>query len=326
MDHRSHNVVLFVTSAFALFLLASETLYAQYPTRQVRIIVPTAPGGGNDLVARLFAQRFSERFGRPVIVENRTGAGTMIGNEVVAKSKPDGYTLLMAPAALAIIPALVKQVPYDTRRDFASIMHVASLPSLVTIHPSVPVRTVKEFMSFARTRPGQIFYGSAGHGTQPHLAVELFSTMAKIKLVHVAYKGTTPGLTDLVSGQIALMSGNMPQMLPMVRSGKVHALGVTTLSRSNAAPDIPAIAESGLPGYDAPQWYGFFAPAGTPREVIDRLNKEALSLLQEPEIRKRLAADGAEIVASTPEQFSAFYLAELDKWAKVARLAGIKVE
>jgi len=298
----------------------------QYPARQVRIIVPTAPGGGNDLVARMFAQAFSERFGRPVIAENRTGAGTMIGNDLVSKAKPDGYTLLMAPAAIAIIPALNKNVPYDTAKDFAAITHVASLPSVIVIHPSLPVRTIKEMIAFARARPGQVFYGSAGYGTQPHLTVELLASMAKIKMVHVAYKGTTPGLTDLLTGQIALMAGNMPQMLPHVRGGRLRPLGVTTANRSSAAPDIPTVAEAGLPGYESPQWYGFFAPAGTPRGIIDRLNAAALAVLQNPENRRRLAATGAEVVASTPEEFAAFFIAEIRKWAKVAKEAGIRME
>ena len=311
-----------VLSGTSCPVLAQE----QYPARQVRIVVPTAPGGGNDLVARMFAQAFTERLGRPVIAENRTGAGTMIGNDVVAKAKPDGHTLLMAPAALAIIPALNRNVPYDTRKDFAPITHVASLPSIIAIHPSLPVRNVKEMIAFARGRPVQVLYGSAGHGTQPHLTIEHFSSMAKIRMVHVAYKGTTPGLTDLLAGQIALMAGNMPQLLPHVRAGKLRALGITTATRSEAAPDIPSIAEAGLPGYESPQWYGFFATAGTPRDIIARLHKESVAVLQDPENRKRLAASGAEVVASTPEKFAAFFHAEIDKWAKVAREAGLRAE
>lgn len=313
--------------ALALGILPAAVLaQEQYPSRQVRIIVPTAPGGGNDLVARMFAQGFTDKLGRPVIAENRTGAGTMIGNDIVAKAKPDGYTLLMAPAALAIIPALNKNVSYDTAKDFAPIMHVASLPSVIAIHPSLPVKSVKDMIAFARGKPGQVLYGSAGFGTQPHLTIELFSSMAKIKMVHVAYKGTTPGLTDLLAGQIALMAGNMPQLLPHVRAGKLRALGVTTATRSEAAPDIPTIAEAGLPGFESPQWYGFFAPAGIPRDIIARLHKEAVAVLQQPENRKRLAASGAEIVASTPEQFGKFFQAEINKWAKVAKEAGISAE
>lgn len=298
----------------------------QYPSHGIRIISPTAPGGGNDLVARMLAQRLSDRFGVPAVAENRTGAGTVIGNDIVAKSKPDGYTLLLAPAALVISPAMYKKMPYDAARDFAPITQAASLPAIIVIHPSVPAKTVKDMIALARARPGQFFYSSAGHGTQPHLSMEMFASMAKVKMTHVAYKGTTPALTDLIAGQVALMAGNMPQLLPQVRAGRVRALGVTTAHRVAAAPDIPTIAEGGLPGYESVQWYGLFAPAHTPREIVERLNKETIAMLQTPQVRERLAADGAEIVGSTPEAFATFYLAELAKWAKVVKEAGIKPE
>jgi tripartite-type tricarboxylate transporter receptor subunit TctC len=297
----------------------------QYPSRGIRIVVPTAPGGGNDLVARMLAQRLTDRFGVPAVAENRTGAGTVIGNDIVAKSKPDGYTLLMAPAAIVISPAMYKKMPYDAAKDFAYIMHIATVPAIIAIHPSVPAKSVKDMIALARARPGQFFYASAGHGTQPHLTMELFASMAKIKMNHVPYKGTTPGLTDLIAGQVALMAGNMPQLLPQVRAGRLRALGVTTAHRAAAAPDIPAIAE-GLPGFESVQWYGLFAPAHTPREIIERLNKETLAMLQTAQVRERLAADGAEIVGSTPEAFAAFYLADLAKWAKVVKAAGIQPE
>jgi tripartite-type tricarboxylate transporter receptor subunit TctC len=274
----------------------------------------------------MLAQSFSERFGVPVVAENRTGAGTVIGNDIVAKAKPDGYTLLMAPAALAITPTMYKKMPYDAAKDFAPISHIAVLPALVTIHPSVPAKSAREMIALARAKPGEFFYGSAGHGTHPHLTMELFASMAKIKMVHVAYKGTTPGLTDLLTGQIALMAGNMPQMAPLVRSGRVRALGVTTAQRTPAEPDIPTIAESGLPGFESVQWYGFFAPAQTPRDIIAKLNKEAVAVLTTPDSKQRLAADGADIVASTPEAMAAFYKQELIKWADVVRAAGMQPE
>jgi tripartite-type tricarboxylate transporter receptor subunit TctC len=305
---------------------AAAHAQSQYPTRGIRIVVPTAPGGGNDMVARLLAQGLSERFGRPVVAENRTGAGTVIGNDIVAKSKPDGYTLLMAPAALAINPAMYKKMPYDAAKDFAPITQAATLPSLITVHPSLPVKSVKDMIAFARARPGEVLYGSAGHGTQPHLTIELFASMAKVRMVHVAYKGTTPGLVDLLAGQIAMMAGNMPQKIPHVRSGRLRALGVTTAKRTPAAPDLPTIAESGLPGFESAQWYGVFAPAGTPREVIELLNREIVAILKLPENRERLAGDGAEVVGSSPEAFATFYRAELEKWAKVVRTAGVTAE
>ena len=316
----------------ALALLAlgaiSADLFAQstYPSRPMRIIIPTAPGGGNDLVGRMLAQAFSERFGVPVVPENRTGAGTVIGNDIVAKSKPDGYTLLMAAGALAVTPAMYKKMPYDAARDFMPITQAASVATLIAIHPSVPASSTREMIALARARPGEFLFGSAGHGTQPHLSMELFATMAKIKMVHVAYKGTTPALTDLLAGQVAIMAGNMPQLLPFVKNKRLRALGVTTPKRSAAEPDIPTIAETGLPGYESVQWYALLAPANTPRDVVDRLNKETVAVLRLPQNRDRLAADGAEVVGSSPEAFAAFYQAELVKWAKVVRDAGIKAE
>lgn len=312
--------------AIAFFIHGSAFAQTQYPTRTIRIVVPTAPGGGNDLTARMLAQAFLERFGVAAVAENRTGAGTVIGNDIVAKSKPDGYTLLFAPAALAITPTMNKKMPYDAAKDFAPITQAASLPALITVHPSVPARSVKELIALARPRPGQLFYGSAGHGTHPHLTMELFASMAKIKMVHVAYKGTTPGLTDLLAGQISVMAGNMPQMIPLARSGRVRALGVTTATRAPAAPDIPTIAEQGLAGFESVQWYGLFAPAQTPRDIIERLNKETITALRTSQNRDRLAADGAEVVGSSPEAFAAFYRSELAKWAQVVRNAGIKPE
>ena len=316
----------FVVIATFVGLHIAAHAQTQYPTRTIRIIIPTAPGGGNDITGRMLAQGFSERFGVPAVPENRTGAGTVIGNDIVAKSKPDGYTLLLAPAALAITPTMNKKMPYDAAKDFAPISQAATLPTLITIHPSVPARNVKEMIALARARPGEFFYASAGHGTQPHLTMELFAAMAKIKMVHVAYKGTTPGLTDLLAGQVAVMAGNMPQMIPFVRSRRLRALGVTTARRTAAEPDLPTIAESGLPGFESVQWYGFFAPAQTPRDIIERLNKETIAILRTSQNRERLAADGAEVVGSTPEAFATFYQAELVKWAQVVKDANIKPE
>jgi tripartite-type tricarboxylate transporter receptor subunit TctC len=314
-------------AAVVLAVFASGALaQTAFPSRSMRIIIPTAPGGGNDLVGRALAQGFTERFGVTVVPENRTGAGTVIGNDAVAKSKPDGYTLLMAAGALATGPGMYKKLPYDPAKDFAPITQAASVATLVAIHPSVPANTTKEMIALARSRPGQILFGSAGHGTQPHLSMELFAIMANIKMVHVAYKGTTPGLTDLLAGQLTTMAGNMPQLVPFVRAKRLRALGVTTPSRAAAEPDIPTIAESGLPGYESVQWYGFFAPANTPREIIDKLNKEAIAILRAPQLRERLAGDGAEVVGSSPDAFGAFYQAELVKWAKVVKDAGIKPE
>jgi tripartite-type tricarboxylate transporter receptor subunit TctC len=326
-SHRGHTVAVALCAVAATAGWQAEAAaQGQYPSRSIRIVVPTAPGGGNDLVARLLAQRLTDRFGVSAVAENRTGAGTVIGNDIVAKSKPDGYTLLIAPAAIVISPSMYKKMPYDAAKDFTQICHIASLPAVLVVHPSVPVKTVKDMVTLARAHPGEFFYASAGRGTHPHLTMELFATMAKIRMNHVAYKGTTPGLTDLIAGQVALMAANMPQLLPQVRAGRLRALGVTTAHRAAAAPDIPTIAESGLPGFESVQWYGLLSPAHTPREIVERLNKETVAMLQATAVRERLAADGAEIVGSTPEAFAAFYMADFAKWSRVAKAAGIQPE
>src|ERR1019366_469550 len=317
-----------VLSALLVMFALQYDAVAQsaYPARTIRIIVPTASGGGNDMVARLIAQGLSERLGRQVIAENRPGAGTIVGTELVAKSPADGYTLLMAPAAFVTVPLTNKKAPYDAVRDFAPITQAASLPSLVVVHPSVPATSVKEMIALAKAKPGQILFGSAGLGTQPHLSMELFASMANLRMIHVPYKGSSPGLVDLLAGQLAIMAANMPQTIPYVRAGRLRALGVTTASRVAAAPEIPTIAESGLPGYESVQWFGLLAPAGTPREIIARLHKESIAILRMPENIARLAADGAEVTTSSPEEFAAFIRAENAKWAKVVKAAGIQPE
>lgn len=309
-----------------IVLMSHAHAQSAFPSRAMRIVIPTAPGGGNDLVGRLLAQWLSERYGVAVVAENRTGAGTVIGNDIVAKAKPDGHTLLIAPAALVITPTMHQKMPYDAAKDFAPVTQLASLSALIVVHPSLPVKSTKEMIGLARAKPREIFFGSAGHGTQPHLTMELFSSMANVKMVHVAYKGTTPALTDLMAGQVSILAGNIPQLLPMVRAGRLRPLGVTALRRAPAAPDIPTIAESGLAGFESLQWYGLFAPATTPRDIVERLNKETIAMLRVPQTRERLAADGADVVGSAPEAFAAFYHDELRKWAKVVRDAGIKAE
>lgn len=312
-------------SAAILLLAAPWPLFAQtgYPSKVVRIIVPTSPAGTNDMLARLIAQALSERLGRQFIVENRTGAGTMVGGEVVAKSQPDGHTLLMGLSTLAINPATYRRVPYDALRDFAPITQVAYTPNLMIVHPSVPAKSVKELIALARSRPGEILYASSGHGTNPHLTMELFATQAGIRMVHVPYKSSIPSLIDLIAGQVAIMTSPMPQSIVHVRSGRVRALGVTTPVRVGVAPEIPTIQESGLPGFESVQWYGLLAPARTPPAIVDRLHQEVATILRSADVRARLAGDGAEPVASPPEAFAAFIKAETLKWAAVAKAAGI---
>jgi tripartite-type tricarboxylate transporter receptor subunit TctC len=297
-----------------------------YPTRSIRLVVPSSPGGGTDISARIIAPKLSEYLGQQIVVDNRPGAGTMIGGEIVSRAAPDGYTLLMGVSTLAINPAMYKKMPYDALRDFAPISQAVSLPNVVVSHPSVPAKNVKELIALAKVRPGQLTFASAGVGTSPHLSMELFLVMAGLKMVHVPYKGSGPGAVDTVAGHVALMAPNMLTALPYIRSGRLRAFGVTSAKRSAGADDIPTIAEAGLPGYEAVQWYGVLAPAGTPRPVIDRLHAEVAKALQQREVREKLSTDGAEAVGNTPEQFGAYIKAETDKWAKVVKAAGIKPE
>ena len=328
----SHLQYRFALSASVLLAstlaVAHAGAWAQsdYPNRAVRIIVPTAPAGGNDTVGRVIAQGLSERWGKQVVVDNRAGASTMIGGEMAARSAPDGYTLLMGVSTLAINPATFKKVPYDALRDFAPITQAVFVPNLMMVHPSVPAKTVKEMIAFTRARPGQVLMASAGFGTNPHLSMELFASMAGLRMIHVPYKSSTPGIIDLIAGHVAIMSPNMLQSIPHVRAGRLRALGVTSAARAASAPDIPTVAEGGLPGYEAVQWYGLLAPAGTPRAIIARLHAETVATLRAPESAKRLAGDGAEVIAGTPEEFAAFIAAETVKWAKVVKAAGIQPE
>ncbi len=250
----------------------------------------------------------------------------MIGSELVAKSPPDGHTLLMGLSTLAINPATYRTVPYDALRDFAPITQVAYTPNLMIVHPSVPARSIKELIALARAGPGEILYASSGHGTNPHLTMGLFSTQARIRMVHVPYKISIPSLVDLIAGQVATMTSPMPQSIAHVRAGRLRALGVTSANHAAAAPDIPTIQESGLPGFESVQWYGLLAPARTPPDIIDRLHKEVAAILRTPDTRDRLAGDGAEPVVSLPDAFAAFIKAETVKWASVAKAAGITPE
>ncbi len=310
--------------------LAGITLPAQaqttYPTRAVRLIVPSSPGGGTDISARILAPQLTQFLGQQVIVENRPGAGTMIGGEAVARAAPDGYTLLMGISTLAINPAMYKKVTYDALKDLAPISQAVSLSNVLVIHPSLPARNVKEFVAFVKARPGQINFASAGVGTSPHLSMELLLVLAKLNMVHVPYKGSGPGVTDLVAGHVPVMMPNMLSAQPHIKSGRLRALGVTGTKRAPGAEDIPTIAEAGVAGYEAVQWYGVLAPAATPRDIITKLHAGVVRALQNPEVRQRLLNDGAEPVGSSPEEFAAYLRSETTKWAQVIKAAGIKPE
>jgi len=299
---------------------------AEYPERQIRIISPSAPGGASDLVGRILAQGLSERWGRPAFVENRPGASTMLGGDIVAKSTPDGYTLLVGISTLAINPSTFKNVPYDVLRDFAPITQAVSVPNMLIANPSLPVKSIKELVALAKRRPGEVLYASAGQGTSAHLTMELFATVAGIRMMHVPYKSQGPGLIATIAGEVSLMGSSVTTALPALRGGRVRALGITSARRTAIAPDIPTVAEQGLPGFEAGNWFGLLAPAGTPPEIIAKLSREAVAILQAPAAKQRLEGEGAEVVASRPEQFAAFIRQETAKWAKVVKAAGIQPE
>lgn len=308
-------------------LLTAALAHAQsYPSKVVRIVVPSTSGGGADTMARLLAHHLSERWGRQVVVENRTGASNMIAYEFVAKSPPDGHTLLAGISTLAINPSTQKRVPYDAQRDFAPITHAVSIPNLLMVHPSLPAKNATELAAVARARPGQILYGSGGHGTNNHLVVELFGAMTGTKLTHVPYKNSGPAMIDTVGGHLMVFATNMILAVPQVRAGRLRAIGVTSLARAPGASDMPTLDESGLKGFEAVQWYGLLAPANTPRDIIDKVYRDASAILRSPEVGARMTSDGAIVVASTGEQFAAFIKSETAKWAKVVKAAGIVPE
>jgi tripartite-type tricarboxylate transporter receptor subunit TctC len=312
-------------TAFAVLVLltcfaAAPDLHAQqYPIKPVRIIVPYTPGGGVDIMARIFAAKLSERLGSQFIVENRAGAGTIIGTEAVARATPDGYTLLFANPALAATPALVDKVPYDTLKSFASIGMAGASFNVLVVHPSLPVKTVRDLVALAKAKPGELNYASAGTGSAIHLAMELFQSTSRIELIHIPYKGASPAITDVLGGQVPLMFATTPPAVEYMKTGKLRALGVSSARRLDVLPAVPTIAESGYPGFEVNNWYAFVAPAQTPRAVITKLNAEIVSILALPDVRERVAALGNETQSSTPEQFDERLRKEIALWRDVFR-------
>jgi len=298
-----------------------------YPARPIRFVVAFPPGGGTDIIARSIAQKLAERLAQQVVVDNRPGAGGNIGTDIVAKSAPDGYTMLMGSAGpLAINASLFASMPFDPVRDLAPVTLAASTPNVLVVHPLLKAATVNELIALARARPGGINFASSGHGTPAHLAGELFNSMAGVKMVHVPYKGAAPALADLLGGQVQLMFSTMPPALPHVKDGKLRALAVTSLKRSRATRDLPTVDEAALPGFEANTWHGVVVPAGTPAIIITRLNREIVAILHLHDIVERLSGQGAEALGSTPEEFAAYIRSETVKWAKVVRESGAKAE
>ena len=309
-------------------MLAAASAHAQsFPTRPIRIIVPSTPGGSVDMLARTIGMRMSEHWGQQVVVDNRSGAGGVIAGELTAKAAPDGYTLIMATiASMATNVSLTRNLPYDPVRDFAPVSHVASQQIVLLANAGFAARTIPELIAMAKAKPGQIAFATAGNGTGGHLAGELLKILAGIDLTHIPYKGSSPALVDVISGQVPLTPISINTALPPIRTGRVRALAVSGAHRSPALPDTPTMMESGVRGYESYTWYGLLAPKATPRAIVMKLNAETVTILKLAEVRERLLADGAEPVGNSPEEFGAFIKSEIDKWGKVIKAAGLKAE
>jgi len=315
-------------SAAALAMLGSSTVFAQaYPSRPIRVIVPASAGAGVlDIMARLVGQRLSVALGQQVVIENRAGAGGNLGAEVAAKAPPDGYTLLISNTSLVVSPYLYARLSYDPLTDFLPITMVNSAPLLLVVHPSLAAKSVAELIAHARAHPGQLNYGSGGVGSTPYLAAELFKSLAGIDVVHVPYKGGAPALADLVAGQLSFMIENVPGTMPFVKDGRLRALAITSAQRSPLAPELPTMAEAGVPGYEMIGWNGLFAANGTPPEIMARLNTELTRILRAPEVKEQMAALGAEPGGDTPAEFGAFVKAESVRWGRIIKEKGIRPE
>ena len=313
-------------SAFALAAIAGAQATA-YPTKPIRLVVPFPAGGATDILAREVAKHLTDTWGQSVVVDNRPGAGGNIGSELVAKAAPDGYTLEMGTVGThAINASLYSKMPYDHVKDFVPVILVAGVPNVLEVNPAVPVNSVQELIAYAKANPGKLNFASSGSGTSIHLSGELFKVMAGVQMTHVPYKGSAPALQDLIGGQVQLMFDNLPPSLPQIKAGKLRALAVTSATRAPALPDTPTVAEAGLPGFEASSWFGVLAPAGTPPDIVNKLNAEIAKWLTSPGAKEKLASVGANIAGGTPEDFARHIQAETAKWAKVVKESGAKVD
>ena len=327
MNASFHTTV--CTCAVLIFTACTIPAHAQvpYPSKPVRMVVPFPAGGATDIVGRLIAQKLTESWGQQVIVDNRGGAGGTIGSDIAAKSPPDGYTLLIGTSSThAVAPSLYTKLAYDAVRDFAPVTLIANATILLAVHPSLPAKNVRDLIALAKRQPNALSFASSGNGGISHLVGEQFKALAGVQMLHVPYKGDTPALIDLVSGQVHLMFGTAVSFLPYVKQGRLNALAVTNPKRSPIVPNVPTVAESGLPGFEALQWFGVFVPAGTPRDIVRRLNGEIVKIVRLPDVRERMTSLGAEVVGSTPEQFATFQKGDTAKWAKVVKQSGAKVD
>jgi tripartite-type tricarboxylate transporter receptor subunit TctC len=307
----------------ALGVLAAAPALAAYPDKPIKLIVPVPPGGGVDLLSRAIGGKMSASMGVPVVIENRAGASAAIGTEMLAKSPPDGYTIMMGYSAHATNPIFSPKLPYDTTKDFAAIAHVGYIPLILVVNASLPVNSVKELIDMAKAKPGQLQFASGGAGAGAHLSGELLKVTAHVDVIHVPYKGNAPALTDLLGGQVTMMFDTITTALPHVKSGKLKALAVTSPKRSPLAPDVPTMIESGLPEFDISAWYVMFAPAGTPKDVLQRLNAEVNKAIADPDVRKTLGEQGVEFTGGTPEQAEAFVRGEVDRWGRIIKTRGM---
>jgi tripartite-type tricarboxylate transporter receptor subunit TctC len=298
-----------------------------YPAKSVRWIVPFPPGGGTDLISRTLAAKLTEAWGQQVVADNRPGSGGTIGLAAAAKAPPDGYTIVLGQASnVAVAPGLYGKLPYDPVRDFAPVTQVIAAPLVLVSHPSFPAKNTRELVARARAQPGSITFGSPGNGTIGHLSIELLKSMAKVDMLHIPYNGAARAITELMGGQIVMYASSMPPALPLIQAGKLKALGVTTAKRLGPLPGVPTIAESGVPGYEAVNWYGVLLPANTPREIVAKVNTDLVKILKLPDVQKRFEGEGGDIIANTPEQFASFIQKEIPKWTRVVKDSGAKVD
>lgn len=316
----------FCLIAAVCYFSGSAAAQSGYPSKPIRFVLGQSPSGGTDILTRIFAQKLSENLGEQVVVDNKPGAGGNIGAEIAARSAPDGYTIFMASAPHAIAPSLYKRVNYDLTKDFVPLSLVALQQLCLVVHPSLPPKTIGDFVVFLKARPGQVSYASAGNGGTNHLAAELFKNMAGVDMIHIPYKGTGPSTADVLGGQVPVTFGNLLPILPLIQAGKLRPLAVTALARSPALPQVPTVAESGYPGYEAVNWYGILAPARTAPEIVKRLNAEIIKIINLQDVKERYASLGAEPLTSTSQQASEFIMREIEKWARIVKISGARVD
>ncbi|MEY4598339.1 MAG: hypothetical protein RLZZ445_1136 [Pseudomonadota bacterium] len=309
-----------------LLLVSTASIAQDYPSKAIRLIVPFPPGGSTDLVARVVGQKMADSWGKQVVIDNRPGANGMIGSDIVAKANPDGYTIVLGTIGPMAINASLYKMPYDILKDLAPITYTANIANVLVVNPTLAAKDVRELIALARTRPGQLTFGSSGTGGAPHMAVELFKLLAKVNIVHVPYKGGGPAMADLVSGQISGSFASMPSAIAFIKSGKLRALGVSGVKRSPALPDVPTVSEAGVSGFSVLDWQGLFTTAKTPPEIVNKLNAESVRILALPDVVERLTAAGVDIQTTTPKAWGEFVAAEISKWSRVVKEAGVKVE